>query len=48
MLDPSRPHHAYDLRGRVGIDFSTDDFFRLLHLRLPHARGGTSIAGRGA
>lgn len=29
MLDPARLHHAYDLRGRVGIDISADDFLRL-------------------
>lgn len=29
MLDPARLRHAYDLRGRVGIDISADDFLRL-------------------
>ncbi|MFZ5467608.1 MAG: phosphomannomutase/phosphoglucomutase [Pseudomonadota bacterium] len=29
MLDPARLRHAYDLRGRVCIDISADDFLRL-------------------
>lgn len=29
MLDPARLRHAYDLRGRVGIDIAADDFLRL-------------------
>ncbi|MEW6727748.1 MAG: phosphomannomutase/phosphoglucomutase [Pseudomonadota bacterium] len=38
MLDPTRLRHAYDLRGRVGIDFSTDDFFRLGRTLARHMR----------
>ncbi|HET19570.1 MAG TPA: phosphomannomutase, partial [Chromatiales bacterium] len=29
MLDPARLRHAYDLRGRVGLDLVPDDFRRL-------------------
>ncbi len=29
MLDPARLRHAYDLRGRVGLDLAPDDFRRL-------------------
>ncbi|MGK0674086.1 MAG: phosphomannomutase/phosphoglucomutase [Halothiobacillaceae bacterium] len=45
MLDPARLHHAYDLRGQVGIDISTDDFLRLGRAIARHVRreGGRSL-----
>ncbi len=29
MLDPARLRHAYDLRGRMGVDLNADDFRRM-------------------
>lgn len=45
MLDPARLRHAYDLRGRVGLDLAPDDLQRLGHafaLRIRH-EGGRSL-----
>jgi phosphomannomutase/phosphoglucomutase len=38
MLDPARLQHAYDLRGRVGIDISADDLLRLGRAIARHMR----------
>jgi len=46
MLDPARLRHAYDLRGRVGIDILADDFLRLgraIACRLRDVRGRSLV-----